>query len=209
LVKMIVLESSEELFRNETIVLVSENPRCFVVTMATSSSWRIPTTSLSTTEGSAANANATAASDTPAETPLFSSSFSSVRPEPVLVKLRFLVCKWRKRERERRVRTVNLSKLTPLVYLILQLGCMSQNVFSVGFPLANISLSPSLSWQIADSAAIGKCKRTGMMAFHTFGLRYRHAACVRLRREQSLHRPCVAQSNRKTISCSGANKMDL
>ena len=68
--------------------------------MATSSSWRIPTTSLSTTEGSAANANATAASDTPAETPLFSSSFSSVRPEPVLVKLRFLVCKWRKRERE-------------------------------------------------------------------------------------------------------------
>jgi hypothetical protein len=52
--------------------------------MATSSSWRIPTTSLSTTEGSAANANATAASDTPAETPLFSSSFSSVRPEPVL-----------------------------------------------------------------------------------------------------------------------------
>jgi hypothetical protein len=49
-----------------------------------SSSWRIPTTSLSTTEGSAANANATAASDTPAETPLFSSSFSSVRPEPVL-----------------------------------------------------------------------------------------------------------------------------
>jgi hypothetical protein len=97
---MIVLESSEELFRHETIVLVSENPRCFVVTMATSSSWRIPTTSLSTTEGSAANANATAASDTPAETPLFSSSFSSVRPEPVLVKLRFLVCKWRKRERE-------------------------------------------------------------------------------------------------------------
>ena len=27
--KMIVLESSEELFRNETIVLVSKNPRCF------------------------------------------------------------------------------------------------------------------------------------------------------------------------------------
>jgi hypothetical protein len=85
------------------------------------------------------------------------------------------------------------------------------NVFSVGFPPANISLSPSLSWQIADSAGIGKCKRTGMMAFHTFGLRYRHAACVRLRREQSLHRPCVAQSNpqQQCVGYSGANHMGL